>query len=56
MRRDIAMRPRHRLAFTLLELILSLALTAVVAGLIGGLVHIYLVNQETGAIVSDKHN
>ncbi len=34
--------------FTLLELILSLALCAVVAGLIGSLVHIYLINQETG--------
>jgi prepilin-type N-terminal cleavage/methylation domain-containing protein len=37
-----------RRGFTLLELILSLALCAVVAGLIGSLVHIYLLNQETG--------
>ncbi len=37
-----------RRGFTLLELILSLALCAVVAGLIGSLVHIYLINQETG--------
>ncbi len=41
-------RPRHRSAFTLLELILSLALTAVIAGLIGSLVQLYLANQETG--------
>ena len=39
---------RTRSGFTLLELILSLALTAVIAGLIGGLVQLYLVNQETG--------
>ena len=39
---------RQRHAFTLLELILSLALTAVVAGLIGSLIQLYLVNQETG--------
>jgi prepilin-type N-terminal cleavage/methylation domain-containing protein len=38
----------NRRGFTLLELILSLALCAVVAGLIGSLVHIYLINQETG--------
>lgn len=41
-------RPRLRSAFTLLELILSLALTAVIAGLIGSLVQLYLANQETG--------
>jgi len=40
--------PRQRGAFTLLELILSLALTAVIAGLIGGLTQLYLVNQQTG--------
>lgn len=39
---------RQRSAFTLLELILSLALTAVIAGLIGSLIQLYLVNQETG--------
>ena len=39
---------RQRSAFTLLELILSLALTAVIAGLIGGLIQLYLTNQETG--------
>ncbi len=39
---------RKRGAFTLLELILSLALTAVIAGLIGGLIQLYLVNQQTG--------
>ncbi len=39
---------RNRSAFTLLELILSLALTAVIAGLIGGLIQLYLVNQQTG--------
>ncbi len=38
----------RRSAFTLLELILSLALTAVVAGLMGSLIQLYLVNQETG--------
>lgn len=37
-----------RRGFTLLELILSLALCAVIAGLIGSLVQIYLINQETG--------
>lgn len=41
-------RARLRSAFTLLELILSLALTAVIAGLIGSLVQLYLANQETG--------
>ena len=41
-------RYRQRYAFTLLELILSLALTAVIAGLIGSLIQLYLVNQETG--------
>ena len=41
-------RYRPRSAFTLLELILSLALTAVIAGLIGSLVQLYLINQETG--------
>ena len=41
-------RYRLRSAFTLLELILSLALTAVIAGLIGSLIQLYLVNQETG--------
>ena len=41
-------RYRQRYAFTLLELILSLALTTVIAGLIGGLIQLYLVNQETG--------
>ncbi len=41
-------RHRNRSAFTLLELILSLALTAVIAGLIGGLIQLYLVNQQTG--------
>ena len=34
--------------FTLLELILSLALTAVIAGIIGSLIQLYLTNQETG--------
>ena len=43
-----SLRYRQRLAFTLLELILSLALTAVVAGLMGSLIQLYLVNQETG--------
>ena len=42
------LRHRQRSAFTLLELILSLALTAVIAGLIGGLIQLYLVNQQTG--------
>ena len=39
---------RRRKAFTLLELILSLALAAVVAGLMGSLVQTFLVNQERG--------
>jgi len=39
---------QRRKGFTLLELILSLALCAVIAGLIGTLVQIYLINQETG--------
>ena len=43
-----SLRNRRRSAFTLLELILSLALTAVIAGLIGSLIQLYLVNQETG--------
>jgi prepilin-type N-terminal cleavage/methylation domain-containing protein len=34
--------------FTLLELILSLALTAVIAGIIGSLIQLYLTGQETG--------
>ena len=38
----------QRSAFTLLELILSLALTAVIAGIIGSLVQLYLTNQQTG--------
>ncbi|MEI7462653.1 MAG: prepilin-type N-terminal cleavage/methylation domain-containing protein, partial [Pirellula sp.] len=42
------LRTRRRRAFTLLELILSLALAAVVAGLMGSLVQIFLVNQERG--------
>lgn len=35
-------------AFTLLELILSLALTVVITALIGGLIQLYLVNRDTG--------
>ena len=42
------LRTRRRRAFTLLELILSLALAAVVAGLMGSLVQTFLVNQERG--------
>ena len=34
--------------FTLVEVLLSLALTAVVAGIIGGLVQVYLTNQNIG--------
>ncbi|MFN7840735.1 MAG: prepilin-type N-terminal cleavage/methylation domain-containing protein [Pirellula sp.] len=34
--------------FTLVEVLLSLALTAVVAGIIGGLVQVYLTNQNLG--------
>jgi hypothetical protein len=37
-----------RAAFTLVEVLLSLALTAVVAGIIGGLVQVYLTNQNIG--------
>lgn len=42
------MQRPHRSGFTLLELILSLMLTAVVAGLVGSLVQLYLINQNTG--------
>ncbi len=38
----------RRQAFTLLELILSLALTVAVVALIGGLVQMFLINQERG--------
>jgi prepilin-type N-terminal cleavage/methylation domain-containing protein len=41
------MRKLHR-GFTLMEVLLSLALAAVVAGLIGGLVQMYLINQDRG--------
>lgn len=40
--------PAARVAFTLVEVLLSLALTAVVAGIIGGLVQVYLTNQNLG--------
>lgn len=43
-------RPRSmRTAFTLLELMLALALAAAVAALIGGLVQIFLINQDAGS-------
>jgi prepilin-type N-terminal cleavage/methylation domain-containing protein len=42
------MQTGRRSGFTLLELILSLMLTAVVAGLVGSLVQLYLINQNTG--------
>ena len=45
---NVFVRQRQRRAFTLLELILALALTGVIAGLIGGLIQLYLVNQQTG--------
>ena len=44
----IASKKRIRSAFTLLELILSLALTVVIAGLIGGLIQLYLTSRDTG--------
>jgi prepilin-type N-terminal cleavage/methylation domain-containing protein len=40
--------PRARSGFSLLELILSLALAAVIAGIMGGLIQVFLVNQENG--------
>ncbi len=46
--RERRLRTNRRRAFTLLELILSMALAAVVAGLMGSLVQIFLVNQERG--------
>ncbi|XZE35222.1 prepilin-type N-terminal cleavage/methylation domain-containing protein [Pirellulaceae bacterium SH501] len=42
------MQDPRRFGFTLLELILALMLTAVVAGLVGSLVQLYLINQNTG--------
>lgn len=39
---------KHRTGFTLLELILSLALTVAVVALIGSLVQMFLINQERG--------
>jgi type II secretory pathway pseudopilin PulG len=41
-------RSMRRPAYTLLELLLSLALAAVIAVLIGNLVQMYLINQENG--------
>ncbi|AMV30553.1 hypothetical protein VN12_00455 [Pirellula sp. SH-Sr6A] len=42
------MNTRRISGFTLLELILALMLTAVVAGLVGSLVQLYLINQSSG--------
>ncbi len=46
--RNQSMGQVSRRGFTLLELILSLALTAVIAGIIGSLIQLFLSNQETG--------
>ena len=46
--RNQSIGPASRRGFTLLELILSLALTAVIAGIIGSLIQLYLTGQETG--------
>lgn len=41
--------PPRRAGFTLLEVMLALALAAAVAALIGGLVQIFLINQDAGS-------
>ena len=43
-----ATKPVARRGFTLLELLLALALTAVVSILIGGLVQLFLINETRG--------
>lgn len=47
-RTRIPLKLRQRQAFTLMELILSLGLAAIIAGMIGSLVQIFLINQEKG--------